>query len=104
MLKDKTERLEAYYPLDDRLRDDLEKIELPTYYGFIDDTDSSTLFIVSSGSITAATSWRENKESREPIAAVRAYEGEFVLYLPGEPMLVKADDDAEVEVYRTKNE
>ncbi len=100
MLKDKFENLERYYPLDENLRSLKEKLEVPVYYGFVEDRSKSTLFVVKEGTLSAATSWRENKDSRETIALMTLKEDEFVLYLPGEPMLVKAGDDSIIEMYK----
>lgn len=64
------------------------------------DKNKSSIFYVERGEAVFATSWRENENNREVLAAVRAEEGEFVLYLPGEPFAVKDYDGAVVEIWR----
>ena len=95
MVLDELRNLSSYFPLDDSLRTltDAAAAELPPFHGFMTDRERSTVFMVEDGSITASTTWRENPISRDVTAAVRATEGMFVLYLPGEPFLVKADTE-----------
>ena len=95
MVLDELRNLSSYFPLDDSLRTltDAAAAELPPFHGFMTDREHSTVFMVEDGSITASTTWRENPISRDVTAVVRATEGMFVLYLPGEPFLVKADTE-----------
>lgn len=102
MLLDKCDRLKEYYSLDDRLRNihSKESEEIHEFNGFEVDKKSSCLFTVNKGSALFATSWRENPLSREATAVVNATGGDFVLYLPGEPMLVKLQEGSEVSLFR----
>ena len=95
MVKDRIENLPVYYPLDERLKSLSERRS-----GKV--KEYSNLFSVSKGAISAATGWRENRENREVTAAVRVEEGEFVLFLPSEPIAVKEDEGSEVEHWRLK--
>ena len=67
--------------------------------GYIVDRKHTVLFIVDRGSAVFSTSWRETPDSKEPSMALEAGEGDFVLFLPGEPFLVKTGD-ASVRMYR----
>ncbi len=98
MLKDRIENISNYYALDDNLRNFSMDEELPVFYGFIEDKEHSRIFAVDSGSAVFATSWRENPLSRETTGAIVAGAGDFILYLPGEPILVKAGEDSLVRM------
>ena len=75
--------------------------DLPVFRDFMVDKDHTLLFTVESGAITAATTWRESPDSKEVTAAATVKQGCFVLYLPGEPYLVKAERaDAEAVLRR----
>ena len=104
MVKDRIENLPVYYPLDERLKSLSERRtgKVKEYHSFSIDKECSNLFSVSKGAISAATGWRENRENREVTAAVRVEEGEFVLFLPSEPIAVKEDEGSEVEHWRLK--
>ena len=101
MVLDCCEKLKEYYPLDDNLRglSSLESKEIPQFNGFLVNRKSSCLYTVNKGSAIFATSWRENPDSMETTAALTAQAGHFVLYLPGEPMLVKCGEGSEVSLF-----
>lgn len=61
--------------------------------------DNCALFVVLTGLATFTTTWRENIETEDVIAAVNAGAGYFVLYLPGEPVLLKLGSKAHVNKY-----
>ncbi len=61
--------------------------------------DNCALFVITSGLATFTTTWRENIETEDVIAAVNAGAGHFVLYLPGEPVLIKLGPKAEIKKY-----
>ena len=103
MVVDDLSLLSQYHPLDESLRSlqDLPCEGLPVFHGFMVDRRRSTLFTVERGAIMASTSWRESPESMEATAAVHVGPGSFVLYLPGEPYLVKAEtEDTEATMRR----
>ena len=97
MVKDSLDNIRRYYGLVDKL-DSFREEDIPAFYGFIEDREYPRLFIVRRGSAVFATSWRENPLSREATGAITASEGEFVLYLPGEPILVKTAEDSSVSM------
>ena len=103
MLLDRCDRLKDYYPLDEKLRDIVlnESVEIPEFNGFLVDKSRTYLFTVNKGSALFATSWRENPSSRETTGVIGAKHGEFVLYLPGEPILVKIEEGSEVSLFRS---
>lgn len=101
MVLDSCNRLNLYYSLDDKLRnlDSIESQEVPEFNSFKVERNATSLFTVNKGSATFATSWRENPDSRDTTAAVMAKEGEFVLFLPGEPFIVKVGEGSEVSLF-----
>lgn len=103
MIKDKIENINKYIGLDDRLRniDRYKNEKNRQYREFSVDKEATNIFIVNSKSITAATGWRENRENREVTGVMTVNEGEFVLYLPGEPFALK-NEDALIEHRRLK--
>ncbi len=104
MVKDSVNSLKSYYSLDDRLANlnQYESVEVPQFNGFNLDKCFSHIYLVNKGEAQFATSWRENPDSRDVTALVVAKAGEFVLYLPGEPMLVKCGEDSEVSLFVLK--
>ena len=103
MVSDKLENLHLYSPLAEGLSRFQEKSPemLQERDGYSVDRKHTVLFIVDSLSAVFSTSWRENPDSREPLAAVTVQEGSFVLFLPGEPYLVKTGE-ASVRMYRVE--
>ena len=75
------------------------RASIPDFYGYRTDKDHTVVFSVSEGSALFSTSWRENPGSRDANAAVRASAGDFVLFLPGEPFMMRADDGAVIDMY-----
>ena len=101
MVKDGTNCLKSYYSLDEKLRNinDYESQEVPEYRGFAVDKEHTNVFMVNKGEGLFASSWRENPLSRDVTGLMNAKSGEFVLYLPGEPMLVKCGEDSEISLF-----
>lgn len=95
MVSDSLSNLSTYFSLDEELRklSSYDGGVLPSFYGFRREKERSVIFTVESGSAIASTSWRETPESMEPISALRVTAGSFVLFLPGEPFIVKAEDE-----------
>lgn len=95
MVSDSLSNLSTYFSLDEELRklSSYDGETLPAFYGFRREKERSVIFTVESGSAIASTSWRETPESMEPISALRVTAGSFVLFLPGEPFIVKAEDE-----------
>ncbi len=101
MVSDKLSSLASYYSLAEGLRDwEGTSSPCPEFSSFAVDREKSTMFIVEKGEAVMSTSWREEPDSSEPLAAVKAEEGMFVLYLPGEPYLVRKGSDAEVSMVK----
>ncbi len=101
MLKDTTDNLERYYPLDNSLStySSGDGVKVDSFSEFIVDKEHTVLFTVENGGGSFATSWRENELNREVLAVMRAKTGEFVLYLPGEPYLVKCDENSSIRFW-----
>lgn len=101
MLKDRTDNLSKYIVLDESLSSfsPVKAKEIVSFSDFVVDKEHSVLFFVDCGEVSFATSWRENELNREVLAVMRAGKGEFVLYLPGEPYLVKCDENASVRYW-----
>lgn len=104
MVKDREEDIQKYVALDERLKhlDSYIPTQLKAFREFSIDRECSNLFVVREGRASAATGWRENRENREVTGAVMAEKGEFVFYLPGEPMALKADEGSSVLHWRLK--
>lgn len=102
MLKDRIENIGKYNGLDEALKSfSLDKLSSPEpYSSFIVDKNKTTLFYVEKGEADFATSWRDNGNNREVLAVIKAEEGEFVLYLPGEPYTYKKTDDSGVKIWK----
>ena len=96
MVSDTLENLSLYYPLDEEIRklSSYEGEEIPSFYGFRCEKERSVIFTVESGSALASTSWRESPLSMEPLSALHVKAGSFVLFLPGEAFIVKAEDES----------
>ncbi len=94
MLKDRLENLSKYRSLDDSLSSFTpgKTDDLPSFSDFVVDKEHTTLFTVDEGEGRFATGWRENRDNREVLGVMTASKGEFVLYLPGEPFIVRAED------------
>lgn len=101
MVLDYCNHFKKYYSLDEGLKNvmDLESMAVPVFNGFSVNRSSSCLYTVNKGEAVFATSWRENPDSMEATAVCKAREGQFVLYLPGEPMLVKVEEGSEVSLF-----
>ena len=87
MVKDKLLNLINYVGLDDRIRN-IESFRLEKsrdYKSFVVDKEATNIFLVIKGKANAATGWRDNRENREVTGVITLDEGDFVLYLPGEP-------------------
>lgn len=103
MVSDKLENLHLYSALAEGIASigSLEAEKVEPCDGYSVDRKHTVIFIVGSHSAVFSTSWRENTDSAEPLAALTAAEGSFVLFLPGEPYLAKAGD-ASVRMYRVE--
>ncbi len=102
MLKDRLTELDRYRSLDVSLshfrKDDMKDAgESDT---FAVDSNNTRLFLVEKGEASFATSWRENENNREVLAVMKAVEGEFVLFLPGEPFIFRESEGSDVKVWR----
>ncbi len=102
MLKDNIRNIDKYISLDPALRgfknDEMHDITVSE--SFVVDRDRTTLFLVGKGRCSFALSWRENENNREVLAVMDAAEGEFVLYLPGEPFTLRPQKDSLVRMWR----
>ena len=101
MVIDKMRNVCKYSALSEDIRrmDELKPSALPDFYGYRVDRKHTAVFSVLSGSVLFSTTWRENPESRDANAAVTAKSGDFVLFLPGEPFMMRADDGAVIDMY-----
>ena len=102
MLKDRIENIGKYNGLDEALKSfSLDKLSSPApYSSFMVDKEKTTLFYVEKGEVDFATSWRDNENNREVLAVIKAEEGEFVLFLPGEPYIYKNTDFSVVKIWK----
>ena len=103
MVKDKLENLNKYVGLDDRIRNltSYRPEKNRDYKGFVVDKEATNIFVVAKGMANAATGWRDNRENREVTGVVTLEEGEFVIYLPGEPFALSYAN-AQIEHRRLK--
>ena len=87
MVKDKLENLGKYIALDERIKsiNSFRVEKNREYTGFSVDKEATNIFVVVKGKANAATGWRDNRENREVKGVITLDEGDFVLYLPGEP-------------------
>ncbi len=102
MVIDKMRNMCKYSALSEDIRrmDELKPSALPDFYGYRVDRKHTAVFSVLSGSVLFSTTWRENPESRDANAAVTAKSGDFVLFLPGEPFLMRIlSDEADVDMF-----
>ena len=99
MLKDNIDNIDKYLSLDVSLsgfrRSEMETAE--ECDSFVVDSYNTTLFLVEKGEATFALSWRENENNREVLAVMKAGEGEFVLYLPGEPFTFRKSPETVIK-------
>lgn len=105
MVKDKSRTLVRFSKLEsglERLKN-MEGVPVSSMESFSTDGKNSYFYTVLSGSALCATTWREMPESGEITGAFTLFAGEAVLYLPGEPRLVKVLDDSEVSVFVLEN-
>ena len=102
MVVDRMRNVGKYNALSEDIRriGSLSPSALPDFDGYRVDKDHTVIFSVISGNAVFSTSWRENPDSRDANAAVKAIGGDFALFLPGEPFLMRTlSDDAEVDMY-----
>ena len=94
MVKDRLENLIDYVGLDDRIRniDSFRLEKNRDYKSFVVDKEATNIFLVIKGKANAATGWRDNRENKEVTGVVTLEEGEFVLYLPGEPFALNTSE------------
>lgn len=105
MVKDKSRTLVRFSKLESGLEriKNMEGVPVSSMESFSTDGKNSYFYTVLSGSALCATTWREMPESGEITGAFTLFAGEAVLYLPGEPRLVKVLDDSEVSVFVLEN-
>ena len=102
MVVDKMRNVGKFSALSEDIRriGQLSPSHLPDFYGYRVDREHTVVFSVLSGDVLFSTSWRENPESRDANAAAAAAGGDFALFLPGEPFLMRpVSADAEVSMY-----
>ena len=94
MVKDRLENLIDYVGLDDRIRniDSFRLEKNRDYKSFVVDKEATNIFLVIKGKANAATGWRDKRENREVTGVGTLEEGEFVLYLPGEPFALNTSE------------
>ena len=91
MILDNISRLNSYRTLCPELSS-LERrcpLDISCFDEYAVDKEHFALFLVDGGGYLASTTWRENPYSREAVAALRLSSGQFVLFLPGEPYLLR---------------
>ncbi len=101
MVKDTSRNLVRRTCLDDKLCE-ISKMEgrsVEVSDRFIVDRFFSHFIEVLSGTAQAATTWREMPESNEVTAIVTLKAGDAVLFLPGEPRLVRPAEGAELSEF-----
>lgn len=105
MVKDESRLLVKRTYLDEDLKNVINKegTERESMDDFSVDEKYSHFFEVLSGECVAATTWRENAESREVTGLFSLKSGEGCLYLPGEPYLIKFDSAEVSEFILGKN-
>lgn len=101
MVSDRLESLSLYRTLAEGIMSYMESSpgSVPPSDSYSIDRERTVIFIIDKGRAVFSTSWRETPDSKEPSMALEAGEGDFVLFLPGEPFLVKTGD-ASVRMYR----
>lgn len=102
MVVDRMRNVGKYSALSEGIRGigSLKPAKMPDFYGYRTDKDHTVVFSVLEGSVLFSTSWRENPDSRDANAAVVAKAGDFALFLPGEPFIMRSiSDDAECDIY-----
>lgn len=105
MIKDKSRNLVKLTGLEgglERIRT-MEGTPVSSMDSFSTDAGNSYFYTVLSGSAICATTWREMPESNETTGAFSLGAGDAVLYLPGEPRLVKVVGDGEVSMFVLEN-
>lgn len=102
MLKDNIRNIDKYISLDPALGGfrSGEMHDIRVDESFVVDRDRTTLFLVGKGRCSFALSWRENENNREVLAVMDAAEGDFVLYLPGEPYTLRPQENSLVRMWR----
>lgn len=102
MLKDNIKNIDKYLSLDTSLTgfriDGMHEVDPAA--SFVVDRDNTTIFLVEKGRSSFALGWRENENNSEVLAVMDAGEGDFVLYLPGEPYTLRPQKGALVKVWR----
>lgn len=94
--------ISKYSALSESIREiaKMDSAPVPDFHSYRFDKNHTIVFSLTRGSAIFATSWRENPESRDSNAVMKAIAGEFVLFLPGEPYIMRSDDQSlEVSMY-----
>ena len=105
MVKDKSRLLVKRTYLEEELKDvaEMEGIDVQSMSSFDRDPEYSHFFEVLRGSCIAATTWREDENSDEVTAVFTLKSGDGVLFLPGEPFLIKFQEAEVSEFILGKN-
>ena len=101
MVKDITRNLIAQTSLDEKLKDirSMEGRNPELSSSFLVDKVNSHFIEVLSGTAQVATTWREMPESNEVLSLLTVKAGESVLFLPGEPRLIKPCEGSELSEF-----
>lgn len=78
---------------------DMESIQPELSTAFLVDRNYTHVIEILSGTAQAATTWREMPEGSEVTGIVTLKSGEAVLFLPGEPRLIRLDEGAEASEF-----
>lgn len=99
MIKDDIKNIKKFYSIDNAIKSmDIAKGKIIAQNdSFLVDSKNTKLFFVEKGEALFATSWRDNPNNREVIAVMKAKESNLIIYLPGEPFIVKFDNLAIVK-------
>ena len=101
MVKDEVRNLIAQTSLDEKLKDikSMEGRNPELSSSFLLDRNHSHFIEVLSGSAQVATTWREMPESNEVLSLMTVNAGEAVLFLPGEPRLIKPGEGSDLSEF-----
>lgn len=93
MIIDKLTNISAYSNIEETIKNlhNFKSESASSLDAFETDKNHSVLFVIDEGFATFATSWREQEVNNEVISTLKIEEGYFILFLPGEPFIVKCD-------------
>ncbi len=105
MVKDRLINLDLYSYLDPRVKSFKKHgFTVECFDEYTIDNEYSTLILVKKGKCMACTGWRESPLTEDVNAAFSIKENEFVLFLPGEPYVLRFGSEDEVEGYKLKDD